>query len=219
MKCSFFYKLALIFLFIQPYSFLVYPQKNDLGMWINADLDIAWNNKWQSVFTAELRAKDDISQIDLYSLGSFTNYNWTKFFRLGFGYELFANNVKNHRIKWEHRMMIQSNIQHSVGRIKIGWRSSYMDTFYSFSDPNFGMRNRLKVDYSLPKNQIKPFVSTELYHKFDHGIGHQKNRYTGGIHYKFKAKQQLDFYYMIEDYSTKTFTRHVIGIGYSYTFL
>jgi len=192
--------------------------RDDLGLWLNADLDMKWHQKWQSVFIGEFRAKNNIRSVDLYSGGIFTNYILHRFLRVGLGYELFFNNTSNKDKKTEHRMMIQSVVQYPYKGFRFALRTSFMDSFYDFSDPNFGMRNRIKIDYTISKSDFRPFAFTELYHGFDHGMFHQKNRYSIGLGYNFISSQQIDLYYMIEDFSTKKFTRHVIGLGYSYSF-
>lgn len=213
MKRRFGFLISVYILLFFTYSDRLYSQRSDLASWIYIEADITGSH-WQGVLSGEFRLKDNIGKVDLYSGGLFGYYLFSKAFKMGVGYEYFANDLGSGKLESEHRTMIQSVVQYPVANFKLAWRSSFMDTFYKLSDPNFGVRNRLKADYYLEKVHLKPFVYTEIYHELESGIKHQKNRYATGINYMIKNNQQFDLYYMIEDYHSRKFTRHVIGLGY-----
>jgi hypothetical protein len=171
--------------------------------------------RWSSFCGFEYRLKENMNATDLYCGIVNVGYIINDKLQVGLGYEIFLNNCPERYIT-EHRYYPQAAYSIPLGRLSVTFRSQVMNTFTEWQHPYFEHRNRLKINYSLKETSLKPFIYIEPYSQLEKpSYRINKIRYAVGCSYKF-IKQQVDLYYMWEDYHDKLFIRHVANVNYTY---
>lgn len=211
-------------------------QTNDFGLWtsVGAEKKI---KKWNIGTEAELRTKDNVGQVDRWSLQADFSYDIFKFLRLGASYQFIyfydskyadfqprsryiayiQGKQKINNFTFTLRERIQRTTKDDRDRIK---DDGTIDT-YKIS-PDWTWRNRLKVSYNIPKFPITPSFAFESFYELNNPDGNvfDKLRYTLAFGYSVKKHHNIELYGLIDkdinvDDPVQTF---VAGLGYTYSF-
>lgn len=79
------------------------------------------------------------------------------------------------------------------------------------------LRSRLEVSYDIPHCKVTPFVSAEMYNKWNV----EKVRYTAGAEWKISKKHRVELYYRFDDQTHENIEdqdMHIVGVGYKFKF-
>ncbi len=216
-----------LFLFLCTVAFVPWKtfaqensHKHDVGLWVNADVaPKTLAGKWQPLFSLEYRSRDNLRKVDLFCGTILMDYIINKYLDVGAGYEIFANKLSSGGFGLEHRFYPEVILRVPFANFTASMRARLLNTFERISDPNWATRIRFKLGYKITTIPLTPYMSVEPYHRIadPSHYSFSKIRYIGGCAYSI-SHQQFDVYYLAEDYHDKPFTRHVVGIGYCYSF-
>jgi hypothetical protein len=191
-------------------------KKSDAGLWTTIGVSPAPTGKWKMLFSLEHRSREHFRETSLWCGSMNVYYTVTEYLKLGAGYEFYLNKEEDGGYTPEHRYYPEGILSYAWGQFSANLRIRMMNTFTQWNDPCWETRNRLKLGYSIKGTPLKPFVYTEPYHEIQ-GFRFQKIRYAAGCSYVMHSSR-LDIYYMRENYQSKPFLRHIIGIDYIYSF-
>jgi hypothetical protein len=193
-------------------------RNHDAGMWVNLSLaPKPFGGKWKTLYSLEYRSKEHFKTTDLWCGMLNTDYILNQHVQIGAGYEIFLNRDANGEFTPEYRYYPEGIVSYKWGQWSSALRMRVMNTYTHWRDPNIEARNRIKVNYAIKGTPLKPFVSVEPYHKLKKEVSLHKMRYTAGCSFSFDH-QQIDLYYLREDYQQKTFTRNILEVDYNYSF-
>ncbi len=193
------------------------------GLGIETDL----TKKLSIGIETEYRTLGFTSETERYIIGTGADYELFKNFKLGIGYEYqkvqdsyswgFSSlGVDSARVWMQprHRFQGQLSYKLDIGDFTLSLRERAQATFKNDQDrikqngdtnfarinPDFTVRNRLKIEYNIPKCKIDPSFAFESYILMnDPDIANpffSKLKYTLGLEYKINKKNSIELYGM-----------------------
>lgn len=207
-------KRSLILLLILCFGFLSsYSKTNKFGTWVELEFSTKFLKKFEFSITPEVRFQDDF-KVDEYLFDGKLSYDPFKFLSLAAIYRI-NTNVKTKGNEVTNRFAFDVSGQKKIGRFDASIRArftNYTDFGEGELEANY-FRPRLKLDYDIKENKIKPFVSYELFRngttkEFD------KSRFDVGATRKIAKNSRIGLYYRLQDYFTERNSIHIVGIEY-----
>lgn len=211
-------------------------QTSDLGLWTTLEVQKDLG-KWDFAAESEFRLKDQGAEIDRWSLGLSGAYQLFKPIKIGAGYDfIYFNDTEYLDFQPRHRASVFVQGKHKVGRFTVSLREKVQGTAKDVSDriksngntdnykvnPEYTWRNKLKLEYNIPKIPLSPAISVESFHSLNNpeGNGVEQIRYTLLFNYKLSKKHQFEAYGMYSDKSMgdDAAQRMVVGLGYQFKF-
>jgi len=220
-------------------------QSDDFGIWTEANVEKKVNKQLTLDGGVEMRTRDDVGEIDRWSVGVGASYKLTDWLKASAGYTfLYDNNEKwnNSGTKvaryWgeRHRFNAGLTASYSFGNLGISLRERWQYTYRpektvdrervstgAIEEKTYNgkakhlWRNRLQLKYKVNK-MWRPYVSGET---FVGGSGFDKLRLAAGTEVRLTKQHWLDFKYIFQkayDDDDDEGNRHVICIGYTYKF-
>lgn len=211
-------------------------QTKDFGVWTTVDLrkDVG---KWDLGLSVELRTNDNSSQIHRWSYQLKASYKIIKSVEAGVGYKFICfHDVEYSDYQPRQRYMSFVTGKYKLGDFKFSLREKVQRTIKDEGDrvketgnydnykinPEWTWRNRLKVDYNIPKFPINPAFSVETFYQLNNPDGDRFEdiRYTLQFkykltkHHKFRVYELIDKEINIDD----PVTTYVTGFTYVYSF-
>ncbi|MDV7186362.1 DUF2490 domain-containing protein [Lutibacter sp. TH_r2] len=199
---------------------------NDLESWTAANIKYKLNKKWAFDLEAQLRLKDDISEISQYFGELNATYSVTKKISLGGGIRYIKknDNVGNIQGYEDHfRFHADASYKHKINNFKLKYRLRYQNKNELGVDDydNQHFRFKTSVEYNFKNWKLDPEISGEIYNHLEKGEenGFDKYRLTIGTEYKIKNAGAIGLFYRLEKELNQTNpeTTNIIGLKYSYT--
>ncbi len=193
-------KLFFLFFLI---SFFGYAQNTDTQLRLAASIDYKINKKWKAGLDYRYALEKDISTFQANVFQFAGEYKINKKMTIEAGYRfLTAYEGDNQRLfaslKYDYkisRFIIRS-------RTRYQFSTPYFDTEFwnEFREPSQIVRQRLSVDYDIPKSKLSLNLSSEIFIKWDNPeLKYNRIRYYLGTDYKLKYGNTLGFSVFYED--------------------
>ncbi len=192
-------------------------QKDDIGMWIGADVSKELSKKWEVGFGAEYRLNDELSATERLSVSVDAKYKVAKWLKAGVGYTyLHGREPKSisdggkylYNTYWypRHRFTADLTGSFKLGRFKISLRERWMYTYR----PSFE-RNRMGI---IEGDEDFGIVS----HKDKDGKGENVLRSRLQVQYDIR-KSKFTPYASFESFNAWAVqkVRYTIGTSYKLT--
>ena len=194
-----------------------YSKTKKFGTWVELEFSKEFLNKFEVSFIPEIRFQDDFT-VDEYMFDGKLSYSPLDFLDLAAIYRI-NTNVKKNENETLGRFAFDATIQKEFGRFEASLRgryTNYLELEEDDSDKKY-FRPRLKLEYDIKGNKIRPFVSYELFRnltdkEFD------KSRFDIGATRKIGELQRVGVYYRLQDYSSNRNSVHIIGVEYRLKF-
>lgn len=188
--------------------------------WFEFELSKKIVKNLKAEFNPELRLTDGF-RMDSYILEGGLSYKLHRLLTIA-GYYRFENefNFREKRkiYEWEpsNRFAFDAKTGLKLDRFDFQFRLRY--TNGADSDQNAErasyFRYRAKVNYNIKDNKLLPFASVEVFHDLI-AEEFEKTRWTIGTSYPINKKNEVGFFYRLQDFSNNKESIHIIGIGYS----
>mgnify|MGYP002142883122 CR=1 FL=1 len=192
----------LFFLFFSI-SFLGYSQNTDTQLRLVSSVDYKINKKWNVSLDYRYALEKDIStfQANVFQFAGEYKINKKMTIEAGYRYltsyegdnqRLFASLKYDYKIS---RFIIRS-------RTRYQFSTPYFDSEFwnEFREPSQMIRQRLSVDYNIPKSKLSLNLSSEIFIKWDNPeLKYNRIRYQLGTDYKLKYGNALGFSVFYED--------------------
>lgn len=230
-------KRRFCFLFIFLSAFLSsQAQTNDFGIWtsVGAEKELG---KWNFSGEAELRTKENSTNIDRLSIGLSADYQLFKPIKIGGGYEfIYFNDTEYLDFQPRHRANLFIQGKQKFGDFTFSLRERVQVTAKDVSDrlkesgkidnykvnPEYMWRNKLKVSYNIPHFPINPAFSVESFYTLNNPDGNtfEQLRYSLSLNYKLSKHHSFEVYglYDQEFDSEDAIQPYVLGVGYKFNF-
>jgi hypothetical protein len=211
-------------------------QSNDFGIWTSAGADKKLG-KFTLSGETELRTKENSSEIDRWSIGLTADYQVFKPIKFGLGYDfIYFNDSKYSDLQPRHRANVFITGRQKVGNFCISIRERFQLSAKDVSDriksngtidnykvnPEYIWRNKLKIEYTIPKFPITPSISAESFYTLNNpeGNGFEQIRFILGLNYKISKHHIVELYGLNdkEINSEDPIQDFVLGIGYQFHF-
>jgi hypothetical protein len=209
---------------------------NDFGLWTSVGAEKKLG-KWNFEGEAELRTKENATAIDRLGIGLTAGYQLLKPITIGAGYDfIYFNDTKYLDYQPRHRANLFITGKQKLGGFTFSLRERVQLTAKDVSDrikesgkidnykvnPEYMWRNKLKVEYNIPKFPVTPAFSAESFFTLNNPDGNsfKQIRYTLSLDYKLSKHHKFEIYGMYDDEisSEDPVQNFVLGIGYKFCF-
>ncbi len=210
------------------YAQVIYP---DAGSWNTINVDYKINKKLSTVFTEELRFKENFSRLNLLYTNLGLEYKFSDVFKAALVYRFIEKYQDDNSFSFRHRLMLDLTLKKKFGKIGLSYRQRIQAEkrdIYS-SDigylPEWYSRNKFTLKYDTDK-RYTPYVAIELRYQIKNPREWQsdntlhRNRYSLGVDYKINKKSTFGFYYLIQrEYNiVNPQNLYIVGLEYSISF-
>jgi hypothetical protein len=163
--------------------------------WVGYSLNLNLPKKITLSFAIEQRFEDGLSEIDKNFLQSELSYQSNKYFEVG---GLYRATWESEEERMLNRYSVFFNLKYKKGRFKLSNRNLLQASVRSYNgESSIRYRNKTKVKYKLTKN-FKPYISYEMFYRFDERNMISNNRVTLGSVYTFNKNWDVKLFYLLE---------------------
>jgi hypothetical protein len=181
-------------------AFTVYAKDNEL--WVGGEFGVDLINKISLETGEQLRIYKSISVLQQSITDIGLKYELNKYFDAGLFYRLHMRyNQESQKLTPRHEININLYINYKIDDIQLLYRFKYQYEFIREKDENEQhIRNRLKIRANY-LNQLKPYLLTELYYRYDWSKGDRFDKYrlSLGLDWKINKMNTLTIFYMYEE--------------------
>jgi lysine/ornithine N-monooxygenase len=210
-------KLILLFFLI---SFFGYSQNTDNQLRLAASIDYKINKKWKVGVDYRYALEKDISTFQANVFQVAGEYKINKKMTIEAGYRFLTSYERDNQ-----RLFASFIYDNKISRFNIRSRTRYQfstpyfDTEFwnDFRQPSQILRQRLSVDYDIPKSKLSLNLSSEIFFKCDNPeLKSNRIRYQLGGDYNLKYGNAVGFSVFYEDRTNPQKTdRFVFSTKYS----
>ncbi len=203
-------KLHFAIAFLAFLPVVTFAQRTWFEMSVSKDI----TKKLELDIATEIRFNEGF-ELNEYFLESGLEYKFSKYFSLGGNYRLGNNFNKKGESQWYGRFAFDAKTGYEWKKLGTQLRVRYTNAD-DFSDDDAKinyLRYKFKLDYSLKKLDLKPYLSYELYQNLD-DKEFNKSRYEASLEYKINKHHRIGAYYRINDYFTDDESVKIIGFTY-----
>ncbi|WP_298651805.1 DUF2490 domain-containing protein [uncultured Proteiniphilum sp.] len=229
-------KIIIIFSLLLVVCMSLRSQNDDFGIWSSVEVakklkKIELNGEF------EFRMQDNLQNIARLSGKVGVEYRIIKPLKIGVAYQyIHFYDVEYSDYQPRNRFITYLQGQQKWGNFNFSLRERVQLTTRDESDriksngkidtykmnPDWIWRNRLKIEYDIPKCKITPAVSVESFYQLNNPDGNafEGMRYTLSGSYKLNKQQSLELFglYDKEMNVNNPENRYVLGIAYIYSF-
>ena len=182
------------------------------GTWVELEFSKEFLKDFEFSVVPEVRFQDDYS-VDEYMFDGVLSYEPLKFLKFSAAYRI-NTNVKKKGDETAHRLAFDVQVKKEIGRLEASLRTRFTNyTDQSDDDPGNYFRPRLKLEYDIKGNKIRPFTSFELFRNIT-SKEFQKERFDIGFTRKFGKIHRVGLYYRLQDYFSDRNSINILGIEY-----
>jgi hypothetical protein len=185
---------------------------NRFGTWIELEFSKEFLEDFELSFVPEIRLQDDFT-VDEYMFDGVLSYNPWKFLKLSAAYRI-NTNVKKKEDETTHRLSFDLQGYKEIGRFEASFRTRFTNYTDQLDDvPGNYFRPRIKLEYDIKGNKIRPFASYELFRNLTEKK-FQKERLNVGITRKLGDMHRIGLYYRLQNYFSNRNSIHILGLEY-----
>ena len=204
-------RLVLLFLLICA-IFSAQAKTKEFGTWIELEFSKEFLKDFEFSIVPEIRLQDDFT-VDEYMFDGVLSYEPWKFLKFSAAYRI-NTNVKKKEDETTHRLAFDVQGKKDVGRFEASLRARYTNYTDQLDDvPGKFIRPRIKLEYDIKGNKLRPFASYELFRNITEK-DFQKARFDVGFTRKIGKIHRVGMYYRLQDYFSVRKSVHILGLEY-----
>lgn len=192
-------------------------QDKDFTTWTSAGFKYKVQQDLVLSGKLEWRTKDNLDKTDRWGVDIGGKYALFPFLNLGAGYEVHYRNRGEAGWKFRHRYHLDGTFSTRLLGFKLSLRERFQHTMKEGQD-NFHLRSRLQLGYDIPKWNIAPYVSAEMYNDLSRGehFDVSRMRYRGGVVLPLSSRWEADVFYCRQ--WEKEIIKNIVGVACTYSF-
>lgn len=211
-------------------------QTDNFGVWTSVEANKKLK-KFEFNGELELRMRDNLQNVGRISAKTGIEYAIFKPIKIGVAYRyMYFYDAKYSDLQPRNQIITYLQGKQKVGRFSFTLRERFQYTTKDESDrikksgkidtyrinPEWIWRNRLKINYNIPKSKFSPEFSIESFYQLNNPDGNvfEELRYILGCEYEINKKQSIELFgvYDKEINVTDPEEKFAVGIGYVYAF-
>ncbi len=209
-------RVVILFVFFWTASVITYGQTEKFGTWIELEFRKDFLEWFAFSLTPEIRLQDQFKP-DEYLLQGQLSFEPLSFVKFAAAYRI-DTEVKDRGNVTYTRFAFDTHLKKDIDRFEIAFRGRY--TNFSEANENLSekfLRPRVKVEYNIKGNKIRPFASSELFYNSTKKEK-QKLRYDIGFTRKLGGPHRVGLYYRLHDFYSDKSSVNILGIEYRMRF-
>jgi len=159
---------------------------------------------------------DESFSVAKYLLESTLSYKPVIGLELGGSYRFIINPRDEKATEYLNRFALYARYAYKIQRWKPSLRIKYTNYTEDISTGTF-LRYRAKLNYDIKNCRLTPMASVEAFQDLEDNQLY-KFRYGIGVRYKLNKHSAIDLGYNLDYYMQEYRNKHIIKIGYSYSF-
>jgi len=210
-----------LLIFLLLIGLKVFPQVNDAGLWISANVEKNITQSFGLSFSEEIRLMENMSEASTIFSDISLEFRFNKHLKASTHYRFINDRRLDDSYASRNRLYFDVSYRQKFSLFVLSVREriqSQFDRVYSSEGNATENYSRSKATLKLDMNRrISPYLSSEWFHPFnDPSVRFiDKARYMVGIEYQFSPWHMLDFNYLIQrSFRAIPGNDFVIGIGY-----
>lgn len=198
---------------------IISGQTNDAELWTGLSISKKITKKISANLEEQVRINDNISSGKSVFTDLGVSCRFNKSLKISGNYR-FINRGRNNGAYWiSHRFYADLRYTYKTKPLIF----SYRNRFYTeIGQEENGLirenyeRNKLELKFDLDK-RFRPFIASELYYFVEKAV-FNKVRYTAGIDFNLKNRNELTLFYRIQRKMNETNPdySYIIGVGFSH---
>jgi hypothetical protein len=205
-------RFVLLFLIVCTAMLSAQAKTKQFGTWVELEFSKKFLKDFEFSVVPEIRFQDDFS-VDEYMFDGGLSYEPLKFLKISAAYRI-NTNVKKKEDETVHRLAFDVQAKKELGRVEASLRTRFTNyTDQVDDDPGNFFRPRLKLEYDIKGNKIRPFTSYELFRNTT-AKEFQKARFDIGFTRKLGKVHRVGMYYRLQDYFSDRNSIHILGLEY-----
>ncbi len=195
----------------------LYAQEKDFTTWASAGFKYKIKPDFVLSGKLEWRTKDNLDKTDRWGVDVGGKYTLFPFLNLGAGYEVHYRNRGDAGWKFRHRYHLDGTLSTRVLGFKLSLRERFQHTMEGSKD-DLHLRSRFQLGYGIPKWDIEPYVSVEMYNSLSRGdhFDVSRMRYRGGVVLPLSPRWEADVFYCRQ--WEKEIIKNIVGVACTYSF-
>ncbi|WP_423126767.1 DUF2490 domain-containing protein [Gaoshiqia sp. Z1-71] len=205
-----------------------YAQSHDFGAWFTAGAEKKIKN-WSFYLGEELRTMQQSGTIERLKTDLDIQYKLSKTFKLGASYQfIYFHDVENDDYQPRNRYNFFVQGKKGWNRFTFSLRERLQSTWKDETvrdykmNPKNSWRNRLEMEYNIPKSPLTPSFLVETFYQLNNPDGNRfdKIRYKLAGAYKLNKRNRLELFGAFDkEINVKNpVQRFVLGLEYKYDF-
>jgi len=187
--------------------------------WIDAEFSGKIIKRLELSFVPEARFENPF-ELKEYFVSTGLEYKLHDYLSLGGSYRIGEKIKNNGSSETVSRFAFDAKTQYEWKNLEAQFRARYANTD-DFGDEESSaiqyFRYRLKLDYSLKKFGLSPYLSYEIFRDLEEKE-FTKARYDAGVVYSISKSHKIGIYYRRSDYIDSEKFINILGVSYRYKF-
>jgi hypothetical protein len=201
-----------------------FPQVNDAGLWLSANVQKDFNPSWSLGFSEELRLMENISEAATIFSDLGLEYRFNKHLKASVHYRFLNDRRLDDSYESWQRLYMDVSYRQKFKPFVFSIRERLQSQFEKFASAEenstqYYSRTRLNLKLDLNR-KVSPYLGAELFHPFHDPASRffDKARYSAGFEFSVTSRQMIDLNYMIQLHRhTAPANDYIIGLGYFLT--
>ena len=214
-----------LFLLLMLCSIATFAQNTDFQARLIPSVEYQFNKKWKAAAEYRYSLENDLQKFRSSAVQFELKYNITKKLSLDAGYRFTTSYEEdNHRlfaaVQYDHKL--KRFTLSSTTKFQFSTNSFDQDFMNYYKEPVYMLREKIALEYNIPKSKLSVFTATEIFLKLDSQPFAKFNRarYSLGAGYDFKRAGKLgvsmfydDKYSPLKDDRIVLVVKHTLSIN------
>jgi hypothetical protein len=170
----------------------------DFQVWHTDAQEIKMNQEWKLAFEEEFRWGDNAADFYYHHYDAVFIYGINKYLDVGAGYRRIFSKAKG-KFRAEDEPYISATLSGGLAGFKFDDRSRLEYQYFDYQDDSWRYRNKLvvKLPWKFTQLEIQPFISDEIFLRFDDSTNLNQNRLASGLGLTLARNIKAEVYYML----------------------
>jgi hypothetical protein len=208
-------------------TLVVFPQKDDFGMWYGISAEHKLSKKMELDLATSFRTFNNASKTEEAFLEGGISYNLNKIIALSATYRITDNIENNNSYYFRHKVFLDAKGNFAAGNMLFSCRIRFQTGLKMYIEeksdkyPYYNGRIKIKALYKTPTFPLDPYIWAETYSPmFSTESGELgKVRYSAGMELRIAENHYVETEYIFQrDYLPKISDINIISINYKIKF-
>lgn len=222
-------RIVVAFLLFLP---LISYGQGEVGAWTGLQADVPITKKWKTGIEFQSRFDQDLTRLNTVFLSPYLNYELTNFVETEYSYRFTMDPGKTefsqrHTLDLTFGNLIDFFSEDSRFSLDTRLRGTY--EYFPQDQNETELRLKGVLKYNLKGTKIEPYLSSELFYRFQDQIIYTANEVTtreaintwrlrAGLSIPLSKRHELKTFYLFQDRIGSDKIEHIFGLKYAYNF-
>lgn len=203
-------------------------QEDDFGAILSGEVNLPLISRWDASFEQEFIFSNNLTNFSRSKSTVGVDYSLIrKKLKAGFAYSFIRKEEDYSWFETRHRFTMGLTYKEEIKRnLTLSLRSRLQSTLRDESrgdyriNPKYYWRNRLQLNYQMPRLPLKPEVSCEFFYPLNREVSNLIDawRITAGMEYQWNKRNAVSLYYRVDREQNVPNPLRAYSVGAGYVF-